>query len=1015
MSDNFLYPGKAEKALDKQLFLAPPSEYRGAPFWSWNTKLNVHETVRQTSVFKEMGFGGYHAHVRSGLDTPYLSEEFNENIRASAEEARKQGMFLYLYDEDRWPSGAAGGLVTKDLRLSARYLNFTVRRVKDKPLLDSDGKLLKGSKLLARYVVRTFGGKLLSYRRLSDGKKAAGVIWYAYLTTEKPRCFLNNSPYLDTLNKEAVDKFAEITYGEYKKTVGEFFGKEIKSIFTDEPQYHRFNIPYFPLPYFNKKRPWTDDFDTTFEREYGYSLLNKLPELFWKTGEVSLTRYHYYNHLSERFAQGFCDNLGKRCGDMGIALTGHLMEEPTLRSQTQATGDAMRQYRGFQIPGIDILNSRYEFTTAKQAQSVVRQYGREGMTSELYGVSRWDNDFRNYKLEGDWQAALGVTLRVPHLSHMSMKGFAKRDYPASIFYQSPWYKKYKLLEDHFARVNTALTRGKPLTEIAVIHPIESFWTLYGENAHIKSLKYDRKFSQITRMLLLNGFDFDFICEANFPSLTKEGNYPLQVGAMQYKTVIIPNCITLRSTTLERLEAFRKSGGEVIFAGTVPEYENGLNSNRAKKLAEISRFVPFTEAEIVSALESNRLYGAYENGRHTDNLVSQLREDNGGLWLFAAKGKKPDNTFKQEITLKVKGVWQASVWNTLSGEVNAVESASDGVFTFVNTCLYAHDSILIRFEKTSAENAKETQKVFTKSVLLENCADYELSEPNALLLDMAYYALDDKKYSKRKEELLRLDNICRKKCNLPLRSHNSPQPWALEKTANEHTLRLKFVIESETEVREPYIALEDAESTGIVLNGERVKSDICGWYVDKAIQKVRLPSIRKGKNILELSLPFGANTNVEWCYLLGDFGVSLRGSKAKVTQLPEKLQFTDITQQGLPFYGGKITYVTEFDGNGKNANVIVPEFKAALVEAATTETKEIAFSPYQAELPTEKGKTKLKLTAYISRQNAFGPVHIRYADKLRISPRNYYPIGLLYIRRYVLSPAGILSVPEIKLE
>ena len=72
-----------------------------------------------------------------------------------------------------------------------------------------------------------------------------------------------------------------------------------------------------------------------------------------------------------------------------------------------------------------------EFITAKQAQSIVRQQGKPGMLSELYGVTGWDYDFRGYKLQGDWQAALGVTVRVPHLTWMTMKAAASGISPAT--------------------------------------------------------------------------------------------------------------------------------------------------------------------------------------------------------------------------------------------------------------------------------------------------------------------------------------------------------------------------------------------------------------------------------------------------------------------------------------------------------------------------------------------------------------------------------------------------------
>ena len=138
-------------------------------------------------------------------------------------------------------------------------------------------------------------------------------------------------------------------------------------------------------------------------------------------------------------------------------LTGHMMAEATLESQTRALGEAMRAYRSFDIPGIDILANRYEYSTAKQAQSAARQYGRPGVLSELYGVTNWDFDFRGHKLQGDWQAAMGVSVRVPHLSWMGMGGESKRDYPAPIDFHSPWYKKYHLIEDHFSRVNVCMT------------------------------------------------------------------------------------------------------------------------------------------------------------------------------------------------------------------------------------------------------------------------------------------------------------------------------------------------------------------------------------------------------------------------------------------------------------------------------------------------------------------------------------------------------------------------------
>lgn len=62
-----LYKKNSEKALSDALFKNPTSEYRGAPFWSWNCKLSEQELLWQIDVLKRMGFGGFHMHPRSGF------------------------------------------------------------------------------------------------------------------------------------------------------------------------------------------------------------------------------------------------------------------------------------------------------------------------------------------------------------------------------------------------------------------------------------------------------------------------------------------------------------------------------------------------------------------------------------------------------------------------------------------------------------------------------------------------------------------------------------------------------------------------------------------------------------------------------------------------------------------------------------------------------------------------------------------------------------------------------------
>ena len=64
-------------------------------------------------------------HSRTGMAVEYLSESFMEVIRDRVNKAEKENMTAWLYDEDRWPSGNAGGIVTKNPEYRHRYALIT--------------------------------------------------------------------------------------------------------------------------------------------------------------------------------------------------------------------------------------------------------------------------------------------------------------------------------------------------------------------------------------------------------------------------------------------------------------------------------------------------------------------------------------------------------------------------------------------------------------------------------------------------------------------------------------------------------------------------------------------------------------------------------------------------------------------------------------------------------------------------------------------------------------------------
>ncbi len=1021
-----LYPKNTSRKLDENLFKNPTCEYRGTPFWSWNCKLDKDLLEMQIDCLKEMGLGGFHMHSRTGMATRYLSSEFMELVKTCVDKAEKENMLAWLYDEDRWPSGAAGGLLTKDPRYRMRKLNFTQKEMEHCVAKETAIKTGEPYYVACYDVALNENGELLNYAQIEPGSEPEGEKWFAYCLTNETSPWFNNQTYADTLSKEAIERFIAITYDAYKEAVGDRFGSIIPAIFTDEPQFQKKTT----LDYATSKQevtlPWTHDVAETYAESYKLDILESLPELIWELpdGKISKARYLFHDHIAERFAAAFADTCGNWCEKNHLMLTGHLMDEPTLKSQTTIVGEAMRSYRSFQLPGIDMLCDRVELTTAKQAQSAAHQYGREGVLSELYGVTNWDFDFRGHKFQGDWQAALGVTVRVPHLSWVSMAGEAKRDYPASINYQSPWYKEYSYVEDHFARVNTALTRGKPIVKVGVVHPIESYWLHWGPNENTDAVReqLDDNFQNITKWLLHGQVDFDFISESLLPDLCREGSYPLEVGHMKYETIVVPACETLRRTTLERLIDFQKKGGNLIFAGKCPSFIDAVLSYDAAELYDKATQVDFNRISILDVLKKDRVIEIRNgNGTLTDNLLYNMREDGECKWLFIAQGVKTvhvDVTKPQRIMIRIFGEHTPFLYNTITGDITDIEYRVENGSTWIETEMYCHDSLLLKLEKyqNSGKIFGLCEKNITREIDFKHKVAYMRSEPNVLLLDTARYALNGGEWMEE-EEVLRLDNNLRNALGWPLRGKHIAQPWTLDEEIIDNYVFLQYNIQSEMDVARPVLAIEDAEKLEIWLNNEKVNNTVTGYYVDHSIKTVNLPGIRCGENTLKVKMPFGKTTNIEACFILGDFNVRVEGFEKTITEPTSQIGFSAITNQGMPFYGGNITYETEIETGDCNLVVKANSYRGAMI-AVHIDGKRvgvITYAPYRLSLDNvPAGKHTITFTLFGNRHNTFGALHNADNAQAMFGPEGWRTTGDAWCYEYKLKDLGILASPTVEI-
>ncbi|MFW6303000.1 MAG: glycosyl hydrolase [Candidatus Sumerlaeota bacterium] len=1051
------------KAKLKKDFQNPGSEFRGAPFWAWNGKLEPEELKRQVRIMHRMGLGGFFMHSRTGLDTEYMSEEWMDCIEATIEEAKRLKMQPWLYDEDRWPSGFAGGLVTKDPKYRIRTLQAKVH--------DS----LRGFKwtkdMVAAFTAKVEDETACDVHHVARNQKPklpkgySLITFTVYVAGASER--FNHAAYLDTMNPEAVKKFIEVTHEAYVKRFGENISKYTPGIFTDEPNRGAGCRPGDPRgdrsTCYQVDLSWTESVPKVFKERYGYELLPHLIELVFdiEGQEISKARWDFHDCVTFMFCDAFARQIGEYCEKYNLLHTGHVLAETGLMNQGTKTGSNMRFYEHMQAPGMDLLRQvNREYNTAKWVSSAARQFDRKWRLTETYGCTGWDFPFRGHKALGDWQAALGINLRCQHLSWYTMQGQAKRDYPASIFYQSPWWQHYAKVEDYFARINAVMTQGKEVRDVLVLHPVESAWVLFNRAMYgpsktaDKMAKLENSLLKLSDALLAANIDYDFGDEdimARHGKVTRGKEPSLKVGKAAYKAVVVPSMITLRSTTLALLEQFAKAGGTVVFTDKAPRFIDAQESESAIEFAENCPKANMNPESLAENLDPVARRVSIQDGEGDEILptLHLLREDNYGYYLFVCNTgeefHKLKNVFKDKFVddrtlefpqVKIIGFADCNgkplEMDMESGEVYeaSARQAKSGEWR-IETSLRRLGSRLfvIPKKKERTDYAKKIEYKEVRSSKIGNANtkwDIHLSENNVLVLDMPRYRIGVGGW-RQAVDILLVDKEVRDSIGIAHRGGGMAQPWT---QAHPDKLRsIEVNLEYTFEVKaipsgDLFLGIERPESFRVCVNDEMIGvEEDCGWWCDRSLRLLRIdPNVlHAGTNIITMRCDYDeTHSGLEISYLLGHFGVRVQQQEITMTDMPSTLKIGDWVRQGLPFYSGSVAYNKSLRPKlkkGERLFIRVPEYDAPVVRVMANghEAGVIAWEPNEVDVTDyiADGKLELSIEVMGSRRNSHGPLHHKDKHPEWVGPGQFEPYGDgWWIPKYQLASCGLKSNPEM---
>lgn len=976
-----------------QEFKNPGKEFRPVPFWSWNDKLDPDFLRQQIREMDKAGLGGYFMHARGGLETEYLSEEWMKCISACIDEGKKSGMQPWCYDENGWPSGFADGAVTAmGDEYHVRWLEIEYCQNGELPPKDDS--------VLGIYLYDSVSGSIrpLEVKGCKCGSENGKSI---ILIRHIPNIY-----YIDVLNKTTVRAFIEKTHEKYHTGFSKEFGNGLKGFFTDEPQYKRDKIP------------WSYVIRDTFMKKYGYDIIDNLPGLFIECEGYEKVRYDFWALVSELFVSAYGKQLYDWCQEHNCALTGHVMMEDSVFFQMTATAGAMPFYEYMHIPGVDWLGRRIGSpVTPKQAGSVANQMGKKFVLSESYAMCGWDVNFEELKWIAEWQYVNGVNLMCHHLESYTLRGYRKRDFPPSLFFQQAWWSEFHLFNDYLARLGVILTSGKNVADILLLHPMRSGWILYDgcKNERIQSL--DKDFTDICEMLSGIHVDYHYGDESILQRHGGIEDGKLSVGICKYKVVILPPMVTICRNTADLLDDFISQGGKVIGMGEFPKMCDGIFDENLNSLREKIIRSEIDEESFLNLINSMDVpvISISEDGSEIKEIHYQQRDLND-MQIFYMVNHDQGRTFDTTVKIKGKGVLKRL--KAEDGSIEDICSEQAGDYVIAETTFYpmqSHIFVLIPDSQDNSAKRKSLIKVDEVSIPLHECWDLYQSDLNAMTLDCCEYRINNGEWLgpvpaiKLMDILLELKRSCH--------------------------IALKFEFEVNMDLNknnEFYIVLETPGEYKIFINGSNVGYEDEGWWKDSAFKKLNIKKyVKNGKNeiILErvfyqrqkvYDVLFGENvyeternkltydTELESIYIVGDFAVnSLSGytegeRKAMFTDgpfiiedLPRQVKSGDITRQGFCFFSGTMSlkqkiFVNKEEGKKYILNNLKADAVMSKVYVNGNSVRSVLWAPHFEDITewVTDGENEITIQLFSGNRNLLGPHHNESGESHYVRPMSF---------------------------
>jgi hypothetical protein len=619
----------------------------------------------------------------------------------------------------------------------------------------------------------------------------------------------------------------------------------------------------------------------------------------------------------------------------------------------------------------------------KELASAANQAGRRRTLSETYGGAGWEVRFEDMKRLGDWEYVLGVNLMNQHLSHQTLAGARKYDYPQDFSYHNPWWKYYRPLADYFGRLSLALSTGEQVNRVLVLEPTTSAW-LYAATGKPdpKMMDLGSAFQAfVTKLESMQG-EYDLGSEDIMKNLGNAAGGRLTVGKRSYDLFVLPpGTENLDSTTAALLDAYLRSGGKVLAFVDPPARVDGAESDRIVRLAAQYKSNWQRAQSLDEPAVRQRLISPAFRGIEGKLFHQRRRLADGELFFFV--NSSLDAPARASVQVKAATLTRLDLFTGKPSPYAAVKRGGELAFTLD---LPPAGSLLLFAGNSGTQPAvKPDAPAQYSPVAASGPLQISRTAPNVLQIDYC-----DLKLGGSVEKGLYFYRAGEK-----VWKHHGldTDPWNAAVQYKTDLIDKKFPAGSGFEATfwfETDAALDRAGLRAVVerpelwqvsVNGKPVAARPGEWWLDRAfgVYDIGAHTVAGRNSITLTASPMTIHSELEPVYVLGNFGVAPQARGFKLTA-PAALSLGVWKDQNLPFYPDEVAYAHTYSLKRAAGPYKVTLGKwsgtVAQVKVNGEAAGIIGWQPYELDISklVRDGENRIEVLVCGSNKNLLGPHH-----------------------------------------